>query len=224
MQERSRKVLVIAPHPDDETLGCGGTLLRHRAEGDDILWLIATDMGPGYSRSQRARREREIAAVADRFGFSSVTRLGFPASGLDRVPLAKIVSRIGDCLRGVEPQVVYIPHGGDAHSDHRNVFDAAVAAAKSFRAPSVRRLLAYETLSETGFNPDPAADGFRPNVFVDVSAFAARKIQILKLYAGELSRFPFPRSEKAVRALLALRGAASNCRAAEAFVLLKEFS
>ena len=171
-----------------------------------------------------AQRKKEIAKATESFGFSSVVELGFPAAGLDRVPQVELFSAIGDAIKKIQPEIVYLPHSGDVHSDHRIVFDAVISCTKSFRNPFIRRLLSYETLSETEFGLDPNGEAFRPNVFVDVSRFAAKKIKILRLYRSELGKFPFPRSEKAVQALMALRGAASNCKAAEAFMLLKEIS
>lgn len=226
MNETRKKILAIAPHPDDETLGCGGTLLRHRSQGDEIHWLIVTRMVKeiGYMREQMARREKEIAKVAKSFGFTSVVELGFPAAGLDRVAQAKLFSAIGGAIKEIQPQIVYLPHSGDVHSDHRAVFDAVISCTKSFRNPFIRRLLSYETLSETEFGLDPNGEAFRPNVFVDVSRFVAKKMEILRIYRSELGEFPFPRSEKAVNALMTLRGSTANCKAAEAFMLLKEIS
>lgn len=216
-----RDILVVAPHPDDESLGCGGTLLRHAAEGDRIHWLIVTTMGPdGYTARQRRRRAVEIRRVARLYGFRSVSQLGFPATTLDAIPRAALVKAMAAAFEKVAPHTVYVPHHGDVHTDHRVAAEAVAACVKWFRQGSVTRVLAYETLSETDFSLDPAA--FAPDVFIDVSATLARKLRILEVYAGELGRFPFPRSAEAVRALAAARGAAAGCRAAEAFMLLRE--
>lgn len=217
----SERVLVVAPHPDDESLGCGGTLLRHRAEGAEVHWLIVTDMTPSYGAARIAAREREIAQVADRYGFAGVHRLGLPTTQLDTLPTGDVVGAIAGVISTVEPGTVYLPHRHDVHSDHTVVFDATVAATKSFRAPSVRALHAYETLSETDFalRPDGA---FRPTLYVDVTAHLEEKQQILALYEGELRDLPFPRSLQAVAALATLRGVQAGVLAAEAFMTLKE--
>lgn len=217
-------VLVVAPHPDDETLGCGGTLLRHRAEGDVVHWLIVTAMdetSPEW-RNRIQAREREIEAVARHYGVSTVHRLGFPAARLDSLPRADVVGKIGAVVRTVAPNVLYLPFPGDAHSDHAVTFDACAACTKWFRHPSVRRVCAYETLSETEFGLSPVADAFRPNRFVDVTVHLNGKIEAMRLYAEESGVFPFPRSEEAIRALAALRGSTVGCAAAEAFMTLKE--
>lgn len=220
----SGPIVVVAPHPDDETLGCGGTLLRHVDEGDEVHWVIATDMmrDTGYSEDRIAARKREIDEVARAYPFSSVTRLGHPTTRLDRVAMAELVEGISGAFREIEPEVVYLPFPGDAHSDHRLVFKAGQAASKWFRQPDVRRVLTYETLSETEQGRDPRLRGFEPNVYSNIDGRLDRKIQILQLYEGEIGEHPFPRSERTIRALAAVRGAASGYDSAEAFRLILE--
>ncbi|TAM45942.1 MAG: PIG-L family deacetylase [Gammaproteobacteria bacterium] len=216
-------VLVIAPHPDDETFGCGGALLRHNAEGASVDWLIVTDISPriGYSIRQVRQREREIQKVAKLYPFRGVYRLKLPTTRLDTLPLAKIVQGIGDVITRVKPEILYLPFAGDAHSDHRVVFAAAAACTKWFRYPWIRRVLAYETVSETDFGMHQTPV-FHPNVFVDISAHLSKKIAIAKTYAGEVRDAPFPRSGGAIQALATLRGVRSGFQAAEAFMLLSE--
>lgn len=218
-----KTVCVIAPHPDDETLGCGGTLLRHGAEGDEVHWCIVTALRPdeGFSQEESDRQDREISIVANHYDFSSVHKIGYPTTKLDTIPIGKIITKISEVFQKVHPQIIYLPHCGDVHTDHRIVFDAVVSGAKWFRCHSIKRLLAYETPSETDFGLRPA-QSFRPNVFMDVTPFLDRKIAIMATYAGQLGDFPFPRSAEAIRALAAIRGAAAGCAAAEAFMLLKE--
>ncbi len=217
-------VLVVAPHPDDETLGCGGALLRHAAEGDAVHWLIATDMTRegGFSPDSMARRDAEIEAVAKDYGFAAVHRLGFGAARLDAVPPHEGVAAAAAVLSAVEPEWLYLPHPGDAHGDHAAAFRMVAGAAKWFRLPSLRRVQCYETLSETGFGLDPGAAAFAPNTWVDVGPFLERKLAILSRYAGELGAFPFPRSAEAVRSLARVRGAEAGYVAAEAFQTLRE--
>lgn len=219
----TRSILVVAPHPDDETLGCGGALLRHKAEGDALHWVIVTSMPPdAYSAVLRKRRAAELREVARLYGFASTRELGFPAAGLDVVPRAELVDKMRAAFTAARPDVAYLPHPGDVHTDHRVAFEAAAACAKSFRTPSPSRVLAYETLSETDAALDTTAQPFRPSVFVDITPYLERKLDILQRYAGEIGEFPFPRSLEAVRSLARVRGAAAGCAAAEAFQLLRE--
>jgi LmbE family N-acetylglucosaminyl deacetylase len=218
-----RKSLVIAPHPDDETLGVGGTLLRRKAEGAEIGWLIVTgiSVATGWDQGRVNQREEEICRITDYFGFDKVISLGFPTTQLDRVPISDIVTAIAAAFKSFEPDEVFVPHPADVHTDHGVVFKAASGCTKWFRYPSVKRVLAYETLSESDFGLG-TQQSFRPNVFVNIEPCLEGKLRAMSIYESELGKFPFPRSDEAIRALAALRGAASGFKAAEAFELLRE--
>lgn len=217
------RTLVVAPHPDDEVLGAGGTLLRRKAEGAATAWLIVTSMTAqaGWSETRIRERGAQIQRVRQLFGFDAVFELGFPTTQLDRVPRGELVAAIAAAFDEFKPTEVFLPHGSDIHSDHRITAEAATSCTKWFRHPALARVLAYETLSETDSSLD-VRGAFRPTVFVDVGDFLERKLQALAVYQSELGEFPFPRSVDAVRALAALRGVASGFRAAEAFELLRE--
>lgn len=215
-------VLVVAPHPDDETLGCGGTLLRHRANGDEVHWMIVTTMTRmgGYFPDQTAKRNAEIDRVGARYDFASTHRLGFPTAQLDKVPRRDLVEKFATTVANISPEIVYLPSPGDVHDDHLVVFEACSAVLKWTRSPSVRRILIYETLSETELAISDHRGTWRPNAYVDISDHLNGKIAAMRLYGSELGSFPFPRSEGAIRALAAFRGAASGFVAAEAFKIL----
>lgn len=217
------RTLVVAPHPDDEALGCGGTLLRRKAEGAELGWLIVTDISEqhGWPQERVLQRQVEIADVAEAIGFGRVYNLRQPAAKLDDVPMHDLIEKISAVVKEFQPEEVLVPHYSDAHSDHRVVFHATAACTKWFRNPSIRRVLAYETISETDFGL--AADqAFRPNFYVDISNFLHRKLEVMRIYKSELGVFPFPRSIEAIQAQAALRGAASGYGAAEAYQLLRE--
>jgi N-acetylglucosamine malate deacetylase 1 len=217
-------ILAIAAHPDDETLGCGGMLLRHRAAGDQVHWLIATEMTAevGGTPERVAAREKEITAVRDHFRFADVHRLGFPAARLDTVPRIELIHSLSKVINEVSPETVYLPFHGDVHSDHAVLCEASVACTKSFRSRSVRRIRAYETLSETEFQIAPGLPTFIPNLFAEIAPYLEDKIAALRLYASEIAAFPFPRSEEAIRALAYSRGCTAGFAAAEAFLTLRE--
>jgi N-acetylglucosamine malate deacetylase 1 len=219
------RVLAIAAHPDDETLGCGGTLLRHLDAGDEIHWLIVTEAsGPRWDDAYRATQRTQVEAVSAAFPFASRTWLGQPSAGLDTVPLADLVEAVREVVATVRPEVVYLPNRSDAHSDHRLVSRAAMAALKSFYLAElgVRRVLAFESPSETDAAPALAENAFVPNVFVDVSATLERKLEIFSLFASEVHPGHGPRGLSAVRALARQRGATVGVESAEAFMLLLE--
>ena len=219
----THRTLVVAPHPDDEILGCGGTLLRRKAEGAEVGWLIVTGISEkaGWGAERVQQRQAEMARVTKLIGFDYVCNLQLPADHLDRLSMEDLIGRLSDAFKAFQPDEVFVPHRSDAHSDHRLVFDAAAACTKWFRCPSVRRVLAYETISETDFGLD-ADRNFHPNCFVDVGNYLERKLEVMTVYESEVGRFPFPRSLEALRALATVRGAASGFIAAEAFELLRE--
>jgi LmbE family N-acetylglucosaminyl deacetylase len=217
------KTLVIAPHPDDEVLGVGGTLLRRKSEGAQIGWLIMTQMEekPGLSVHDLKRRAGEIREITDFFGFDYVCELGFPTTKLDQVPVGKLVESVAKGINQFGPSEVFLPHYSDVHSDHRISFEVAISCLKWFRNLSVKRILAYETISETGFGLNPHLN-FQPNLYVDIEDYLERKKEALKIYTTEIAEQPFPRSMKAVEALAHLRGSHSGFLAAEAFQILQE--
>jgi LmbE family N-acetylglucosaminyl deacetylase len=220
----SMKTLIVAPHPDDELLGCGGTLLRRVAEGGTAAWLLMTAITEdgGWAAERIQQRAAEIDRVREGLKIAPhhLYALGFPTVELDRIPMNTLVAKISQVFTDFEPDEVLLPYPGDVHSDHRVTFEAAIACTKWFRYPSVKRVMAYETPSETDFGIDPRNISFMPNVFVDISGQLERKLELMRIYESEMGGFPFPRSEKALRALALLRGSQAGFDAAEAFSLL----
>ena len=219
------RVLVIAPHPDDETLGCGGTLLKHLASGDSVSWVIVTKAyEPRWPADVIARREHQIEQVSAAYAFTKRFRLTFPAARLDTVPLEELMSAINEIVKEVKPDWIYTVHAGDIHSDHRVVFEATTAAVKSFNSASkgVQRLLSYETISSTDATPPTPTTVFLPNVYCDITPFLERKLEIMSLYEGEVHPYPLPRALESIRALARFRGATIATEYAESFMLLRE--
>ena len=217
------KTLVIAPHPDDETLGCGGTLLRKKTEGVHLAWLIVTGISEqtGWTVNQVTQRDVEINKVAELIGFDHIYNLRLPTTQLDMIPKNNLIERFGKIIQEFRPEEVLLPHRSDVHTDHKIVYDVTVSCVKWFRHPYVLRVMAYETISETEFGLNFEAS-FVPNVFIDISDYLQKKIEIMESYKTELGQFPFPRSIKAIKALAEWRGSTSGFNAAEAFQLLRE--
>jgi len=214
------KVLVFAVHPDDETLGCGGSLLKHKADGDEIHWLICTKADSDSAFYQK--REEEITLVADEYGFSTIQRLDFKAMCVDQYSVSALIEQISKVMNTVKPNVVYLPFHNDVHSDHRRIFEAAYSCTKNFRYPFIDKIYMMEVLSETEFGLSIPGMAFSPNSFVDISEYLEKKIEIMKRYESEIALHPFPRSPDSIRALAKLRGSTIGCNYAEAFMLLKE--
>lgn len=216
------KILAVSAHPDDETLGCGGTLLKHGAAGHSIDWLIATK--PGESRFDAgfiARRREQIAAVSRAYGFGAVHQLDFNATELDARPLGQVIDAVAGAIRAAQPDRVYVVHPGDVHSDHRVTFDAVWAALKPFAARRSVEVLCYETASSTDMAPPLPGRGFVANGYNDITGYFDRKISIYRLYESEVQTPPGPRSPEAVEALARSRGAAAGMVYAEAFAAMR---
>jgi LmbE family N-acetylglucosaminyl deacetylase len=219
----NKKVMVIAVHPDDETLGCGGTILRHKQENDEIHWIIITNISEriGYLYEFVAKRQVEIEKVHEAYCFNSLTKLDLPTTQLDKFAKGEIISYISDAVKRIKPEIIYFQYSGDAHSDHTVVFDAVMTCAKSFRYPYIKEMYAMETLSETEFSAPLVQNVFIPNYFVDITNYIDKKIEIMKIYESEIGEHPFPRSERNIRALATYRGAVAGVDSAEAFMCLK---
>lgn len=214
------KILVIAVHPDDETLGCGGTLLKHKANGDEIHWLICTTIDKSHSYYKI--REEEIEKVSKLYNFDSIHNLRLKTMQVDEYSISELINKVSKVINEIKPNTIYLPFKGDVHSDHRKIFEASYSCTKSFRYPFIKKIYMMETLSETEFAPSTKEDSFIPNVFIDISEYFEKKIEIMKIFSSEIAPHPFPRSERNLRALATLRGATSGCEYAESFVLLKE--
>jgi N-acetylglucosamine malate deacetylase 1 len=217
------KVIIISAHPDDETLGAGGTLLKHKQQGDEINWLIVTDVfeNEGFSVERVLSRKLEIDIVSKLYSFENVYKLGYPTMKLNDTLLVDLVNKISNIFQELKPEIIYVMNRSDAHSDHRIVFDAVMSCTKSFRYPSVKKVLMYECLSETELAPILPERVFQPNYFVDISDFIDKKIEIMKTFDSELGEHPFPRSIKNIEALATFRGATVGVFYAEAFQLIK---
>lgn len=219
-----KKIIVISAHPDDEILGVGGTLIKHRENGDEIHWLIATNIfkNQGFSEERIRSRQVEIDQVASRLRMQ-VHKLEYPTMGLSSRDLLTMVPKISKIFLEVEPEVIYVLNRSDAHSDHRILFDAVMACTKSFRYPFLREVLMYECISETEFAPVLPEKVFLPNCFVDITKQMEEKMELMRIYESELGKHPFPRSEKNIRALATFRGATCGVEYAESFQILKSY-
>jgi len=218
-----KKVIVISAHPDDETLGVGGTILKHIANGDDVYWLIITNVfeNQGFSKERVESRQLEISKVEKIFGFRKTYNLNYPTMTLSSSSLIKMVPDISSIFSEVKPEIIYTLNRSDAHSDHRVIFDAVMACTKSFRYPFIKQILMYECISETEFAPALAEKAFIPNYFVDITDFIDKKNEIMKIFTSEIGEHPFPRSVENIKSLAHFRGASVNVKYAEAFQLLK---
>lgn len=219
-----KKVLVFAVHPDDETLGCGGTLLKHKKSKDETFWLIGTNLSKeaGYSELQISKRKEEIKKVAKEYSFKDVFQLDFPTTTLHKFDISILINSYKDIIHKVKPEIIYLPYHADAHSDHRVAFSAMAPVLKSFRLPELKQSYMMETISETDY-PFPDSDyTFKPDTFSVVDEFFEQKIEIMNYYQSEVMAGHLPRSESSIRALARFRGSQANSQYAESFKLIKQ--
>jgi N-acetylglucosamine malate deacetylase 1 len=221
-----KNVLVVSAHPDDETLGCGGTLLKHKENGDNIYWVIITnvDIENGWKQKIVDRRQQEIELVSNLYGFEKTFKLDFPTTQLDHLPMSSLVSAISNVFSSVKPEIIYLPNKTDIHTDHQVTFQAAFSCTKQFRYPYISKILTYECLSETEFAPARSDSVFIPNAFVDITAFHDKKIEIMKVYDSEIMDSPYPRSLEVIESLAKLRGSRIGKKYAEAFCILLDIT
>ena len=216
------KVLIIAPHRDDEMLGVGGTLLKHKAAGDHVtVCVVAAREGETLSPNIAKLHQGMLQAHAF-CGVDEYIGMPFHGSELEQVPRKEFNNAILELIKRVQPETVYLPFWGDMQKDHQLVTEAALVALREKYDHPVTRILAYETLSETGIGLPTAEYAFRPNVFVDITEQLEAKKKALSFYSTQMHPFPDLRSLEAVEALARFRGATVNVPAAEAFMLIRE--
>ena len=225
-KDMKRNVLFVSVHPDDETLGCGGTILKHKALGDEINWLNVTDIDNNhpfnFAPELVMKRQVTIEKVKESYSFNKCLNLKFYTMLLDTVGLSSLIKQISKAINEIQPDTLYIPNRSDVHSDHKITFQAIYSCTKQFRYPFIKRVLMYETLSESEFAPALAENAFIPNVFVDIADYLEDKLKIMELYDTEIMPDPLPRSKYAIRALAAYRGSRICVQYAEAFQSLME--
>lgn len=223
-----RRVLVVAPHADDETLGVGGTMARHVAEGDETHVAVVTGHGeegahPLWPRSVWDTIRAEAKEAMQVLGVTGLHFEEVPAAQVADQPVWKLNKAVGGLIEKVQPEILYVPFPFDLHKDHREIFHALSVTwrTSSPLGRKIKAVYAYEVQSETHWNAPYLEAGFVPNVWVDISAHLETKIRALACYSSQLRPPPDSRSIEAVRALATWRGSQQNLRAAEAFVMIR---
>lgn len=216
-------VLIIAPHPDDEVLGCGGTIARLAAAGVTVhVAVVTTGQSPRFDEEGIAQVRAEAQRAHSLLGVAEAHFLDLPAAELDGIAHADLNEAMEGLINRVRPRTIFLPFVGDIHLDHQLVFRSAMVAARPRPDYYPQRLLAYETLSETNWSAPYLDAAFQPSLFVDITATLERKIAAFECFESQCRDFPDERSPEALRALAQLRGATVHRHAAEAFVTLRE--
>ncbi|MEL7197043.1 MAG: PIG-L deacetylase family protein [Pseudomonadota bacterium] len=219
------KVLVIAPHPDDEVLGCGGTMARLADAGHEVHVAVVTKgYEPAFPESLVTQVREEMAQAHKLLGVKQCHFLDLPAAALDTIPGAEINAAVGSVVDDVQPDTLFIPFVGDIHKDHQLIFVAALVAARPRSRSIPNRVYAYETLSETNWAAPGITETFIPNVFFDVTHTLNRKLEAFACFKSQVKPAPDERSFKTIESLATLRGSTAFLDAAEGYMLIREIA
>ncbi len=223
-EARPVRVLVIAPHPDDEVLGVGGTIHRLSTEGHEVTVSIVTKgWEPLFTNSQVQQVRREAEAANRVLGVKTLHFMDLPAAQLNTIPEHELNLAFDQLMMEVTPEVVFLPFPGDRHEDHRQVFDACQVALRPVAGGAgAERIMCYETVSETHWAVPPMEPTFGPQLFVDVTDHLTAKREAMLQYASQVQLPPQARSFEAVAALATWRGSVMGMEAAEAFAVVRE--
>jgi LmbE family N-acetylglucosaminyl deacetylase len=223
LADRIRYALVLAPHPDDEVLGCGGTIARLAAQGCIVdVGIVTRGMPPRFDAAQAATVRDETGKAHALLGVRTTHFLDLPAAELDQLAHADLNRAIGTLVHNLRPDTLFVPFAGDLHLDHRLVFDAAMVAARPRGDAYPLRILAYETVSETNWSAPRIAPSFEPNTFIDISTHLEAKLNAFACFVSQVRPYPDERSIETLRALAMVRGSCVSRAAAEAFMLIRE--
>ena len=217
------RVLVIAPHPDDEIIGVGGTIAKRVKKGDEVYVCVVTKgQEPMFKKEFIEQGRKECREADTTLGVVKTIFLDYPAVMLETVPRHELNGKIAELVQQVKPEEVFIPHRGDMQLDHQLVADAVMVAVRPRGDYYPKRVYAYETLSETGWNIPNTVNEFIPTVYEDISEFIEEKLKAMQVFESQLGTFPEARSIGAIEALAKFRGSTINVMAAEAFSLIRE--
>ena len=214
-----KKVMVFSAHPDDETLGAGGTILRHISQGDEVYWVVFTLYLSDSDEEYKNYRIELVNRVASEYGFSGVFTFDFPAGELDRVGYRNLIDRTIKVVKKVKPDIVYTVGASDINTDHDYVHRTVMVATKPVYG--VKEIYAYEIPSSTNWAFSEKSSWFKPNLYVDIERFMDRKMKILSLFEDQIFEYLHARSLESVKALAMYRGSSVGFRYAEAFMVLR---
>lgn len=221
-----KNILVIAPHCDDEILGCGGTMSKHIRSGHDVYVAIVTNGHLGapelFTKEGTEKVRSEALAAHKILGVRETFFLDFPAPKLDSIPAYQLSIRLASIVAEKQIDTMYIPHRGDIHKDHRITYEAALVAGRPINNSPVKQILAYETLSETEWAPPFGDDAFIPTIFENIEGHLEKKLEAFRCFSTQIKEFPHPRSLKTIEILSNLRGATVGLSNVESFMLIRE--
>ncbi|MXP75587.1 PIG-L family deacetylase [Lachnospiraceae bacterium WCA-9-b2] len=214
------KIVVVAPHNDDEILGVGGTMAKLSKQGHEVIVceVTAGDLDNEIVQLQK----KEAVASHKLMGIRDTIFMNLPVVGLKEMRTAEINRNFLNIMTELSPEIVFIPHKGDMHIDHRMVVDAIMVALRPVSSPNLKAIYAYETLSETEWNTPSVDNVFIPTVYVDITNEIDTKIDAMRYHKSQLCEYPHPRSLEAIEALAKHRGSTICRKYAEAFMSIRQ--
>lgn len=221
-EARPKRILIVAPHPDDETLGAGGTATKCAAQGSEVTVLtVSGHLPPLYPAEVYEETVREAMAAYEILGVANHHWLRIPATLIGNEPVHLLNERVTAVMREVVPHVVLCAYP-DRHIDHRLIFDSVMVAARPVgTGQHIEFLAAYETLSETHWNAAHIEPNFVPNCNVDISDHIDSKLRALACYRSQIPEFPGSRSIEAVESLAKFRGTQAGFAYGESFHIIR---
>ena len=217
------RILVVAPHMDDEVLGCGGIMAKYAKEGHEVYVAVVTNGQPPLFTKEEDDVDKANCLEAHKLlGVKETFFLDLPAAMLDTMPKYKLNGAINKVVQKLVPDELYIPHKGDMHFDHKMINEACMVAVRPRSEEAVKRVYVYETLSETEWDVPSADNYFMPNVFVDISDYIDLKIEAMAKFSQQIIEYPSPRSKEGIRSLALNIGMTVYKKYAESFMLIRE--
>ena len=224
-----RRVLVIAAHPDDEVLGCGGSIAKHINVDDEVSTVIMAegitsrdDQREEKSREAALNRLKDVALKANNsIGVQHLTFLGLPDNRMDEIALLDIVKPLERIIKEYSPDIVYTHHVGDLNIDHRITHQAVITSLRPIPQANKSIILTFEVPSSTEWQTIDSSSPFTPNMYVDINTELTQKLSALKIYESEMREWPHARSIRGIEALARWRGCSAGLEAAEAFFICR---
>ena len=213
------KILIVAAHPDDEILGVGGTILKHKEKGDEVfVCMVTKGYKPEWSEEFIKTKLIEAKKVDNLLGIKKRFFCDFPTVKLNTIPHGKINEKISEIIKKIDPNIVYTHFEKDVNRDHGIIFNAIMVATRPINKKKIK-VICFETLSSSEWNHE----SFSPNFYVDIGKFIKRKIEAFSIYKSEVKKYPHPRSREGIEILAKKRGMEISLPYAEAFIIVRDF-
>jgi len=220
-----KNILVIVAHPDDESIGCGGTIIKHVKSGDKVYLISFTDGVTSRKESKKidqVKRKNSSIKAAKALGANWLAQGEFLDNRLDNYSLIELVQFLEELKIKFEPDIIYTHNGSDLNIDHRKVFEAVLVAYRPLPNMRLKEIRSFEIASSTEYSYRDLVNVFSPNLFISIEDSWKQKLKALKCYNQEIRKYPHPRSYKSIENLAKYRGSAVGIKMAEAFSIVRK--